>query len=1193
MKRTLIFIAAVLMALPCPAARTLNNWIMQKEGSKDTYNVTVPCTVAGALNEAGVFGKDVLDRDRYFGIDKEQFDSPWIFITKFNAEPGMKHILRFNGLGYRAEISLNGNIIASADTTFGLFIVREFDITKIAKKNNVLKVKVRRAQPGDLNTGYVDWNPRPVDESMGILREVELVSTPDVQVADVFVKPEVNPADLTRAEISITATLVNRSDAPVQGVFSGSYEGGSFGEDVSLGPRQTRIVTVRRTIEKPHIWWTREMGRPELYNLVARFENGGKVSDVKKVRFGIRSITSEITDKGHRQFYLNGKPVLIKSAGWTDDIFMQDTPQSIRNQMAFVRDMGLNCVRFENIWGKDDLVYDLCDEMGILALVGWSCQWEWENYCGLPETGHYGCINDPASEDLAVRYFHDQIIRLRNHPAVIGWLTGSDRIPNPRLEERYMALYNELDYRPYVCSAKGMTSKFGGPSGTKMEGPYEYVGPDYWYIDTKYGGAYGFNTETGVGLNIPQSESVRRMVGEDHLWPADRNWDVHCTASSTDMNSTKTATEVMTGLYGAPSGFEDFMRKAHSLDYDSTRSMYEAFRCNVPTATGIVQWMLNSAWPSMYWQLYDWYMVPTAGYFGTKKACAPVQLIFNYGDRCVWAVDDAMPLAEYTATIHIYGPDSKLIKEESKKVRIAPREPQKVFDEIEGACFVALELKNEKDRIVADNFYCVPATQNKYNWKKTNWYISPITEYSDLSFVSALPETSVSMKSVAVPGGFDVTLTNDSQVVAYQNILKAKDASGQLIPSVLWSDNFVSLAPGQTKKVHCIIPEGSGPASLSLEGWNATVNMAAPDSLDRNRSKYATYNFTKDDEYTGTDPYVPEEFKQPKGKKIKNVIFMIGDGMGFEQVSCAWVVNGGALYMDRMSYLGASRTYAVDRLVTDSCAGGNALSTGVKTKYGYIGMDPDANPIQSVLMKAKSLGKKTGVTVTCRINDATPADFVAHSTSRKEEEYVASQFVGSGVDFISGGGTHFWNQRSDGRNLIEEMKAQGYTYVDKVEDIAGAQGDKFLGLYDEYDLKGVNERGPVLLESTRKALQMLDNKKGFFLMIEGSQIDDWGHRKKVGMVCEELLEFDRVLGEVLKFAEKDGHTLVVVTADHATGGLTLLKGSLEERNVKVNFSTSGHNGIVVPVFAYGPGAEAFAGVHENGEVGQIISRLLK
>ena len=1193
MKRTIIFLAALLMAVSGHAAVTLNNWTMQREGSKESYKVTVPCTVAGALNEAGALGKDILDQDRYFSIDKQQFDDAWIFTTKFNAVQGLKHILRFNGLSYRAEITLNGTLLASADTTAGMFIVREFDITNIAKKTNVLKVKVRRARSGDLNTGYVDWNPRPVDESMGIIREVELVSTPDVQVADVFVKPEVNSADLTQADICVTTTLVNRSGAPVQGILKGSYNGGSFSENVSLGAGETKEVTVRQHINNPRIWWSHDYGKPELYNLTASFEKNGAVSHSKDVTFGIRSITSKVDSCGHRQFYLNGKPVLIKSAGWSDDIFMQDTHESLEKQLALVRNMGLNSIRFENIWGKDDTIYDLCDELGLLAIVGWSCQWEWKGYCGLPEIGHYGCINTPETEDLAVRYFHDQLIRLRNHPSVSAWLTGSDQIPNPRLEERYMALYEKLEYRPYVCSAKGLTSKYGGPSGVKMEGPYDYVGPEYWYLDRKMGGAYGFNTETGIGFNIPQAESVRRMVGEDHLWPTDRNWDLHCTASTTDMNSTRVAMEVAAGLYGEPKGFEDFVKKAHALDFDGTRAMFEAFRCNVPNATGIVQWMLNSAWPSMYWQLYDWYMVPTAGYFGTKKACAPLQLIFNYGDNCVWAVNDSAPKQELKAIMRIYGPDSKLIKVRDKYITFNPREPKVAFHDVEGPCFIALELRDSNGKLIADNFYCVPAERNEYDWKKSNWYMSPITKYSDLSFVSNLPKTAIHMKSEAVDGGYKVTLFNDSPVIAYQNILKAKDASGQLIPSVLWSDNFVSLTPGEVKRITCRIPEGSAPATISLDGWNATLSTASPDSLDRNRSRFATYNFSKDDEYTGTDSYAPVAVKQPKGKKVKNVIMMIGDGMGFEQISCAWVVNGGGLNMDAMPYFGASRTYATDKLITDSCAGGNALSTGVKTKYGYIGLDPDGNPIESVLKKAQALGKKTGITVTCRINDATPADYACHSASRKEEEFIAAQYIDSGVDFISGGGTHFWDQRSDGRNLIEEMKAKGYTYVDKLEDIAGAQGDKFLGLFDEYDLKGVTERGPVLVESTRKALQMLPNKKGFFLMIEGSQIDDWGHRKKVGNMCEELLEFDRILGEVLEFAAKDGHTLVVVTADHATGGLTLLKGSLEDQTVKVNFSTTGHNGILVPVFAFGPGAEAFAGVHDNSEIGQIISKLLK
>ena len=366
-----------------------------------------------------------------------------------------------------------------------------------------------------------------------------------------------------------------------------------------------------------------------------------------------------------------------------------------------------------------------------------------------------------------------------------------------------------------------------------------------------------------------------------------------------------------------------------------------------------------------------------------------------------------------------------------------------------------------------------------------------------------------------------------------------------------------------------------------------------PESLDRDRSKYATYSFSKDDQYKVETPYQTVSVKQPEGKKIKNVIFMIGDGTGLSQWSVGWVANGGALNIENMPVAGYSITTTTDRLITDSCAGGTALAIGKKTKYGYIGLGPDGEVVESNLQWGKRVkGMKTGVTVTCRINDATPADFCIHGPSRRDEEGLAAQYVDADVDFISGGGTHFWNQRSDGRNLIDEMKAKGYTYVDKLEDIAGAQGDKFLGLYDEYDLKPSLDRGPILMESTMKALKMLDNEKGFFLMVEGSQIDDWCHRNKVGHMCEELFDFDKVIGAVLEWAEKDGQTLVVVTADHNTGGLTLLKGSIEDHEVKVHFSTGGHDGIVVPVFAYGPGAEAFAGVHDNSEIGQIVRKLM-
>ena len=802
------------------SALPLTDWTLQRQGDKTLYKAHVPCTVAGVLNENGVFGPDVMDQDHYKAIDKSIFDSPWVFTTQFNAKKGQRYALRFEGLNYYADIELNGKLIASRDTTFGPFRTWEFDVSDLVKSKNKLKVTLRRAQKGDLNAGYVDWNPRPVDESMGIIRPVTVVCTPDVEVQDVFVKPLVNPADLSKACFEAQVTLVNRSTKPVSGTVEGKYEGGHFSVPASLAAGETKCITVTEKVENPRIWWPAELGKPELYHLEAAFCKGGKASHSAGATFGLRSIESEITPFGHRQFILNGRKVLIKSAGWTDDLFMQDTPESLETQVKMVADMGLNSIRFENIWGKDHTIYDLCDKYGLMALVGFSCQWEWEDYCGLPETKGYGCINDPASEALAVHYFHDQVIWLRNHPSVIGWLTGSDRIPNPRLEKQYLEDYEKLDYRPYVCSAKSLTS-LAGPSGTKMEGPYEYVGPDYWWIDNRSGGNYGFNTETGPGLQMPQLESVKRMVGEKDLWPVGPNWAYHCTASASVMNNTEFLDNAMKQLYGPATGLEDWMRKAHAMDYDATRSMYEAFRANVPAATGIVQWMLNSAWPSLYWQLYDWYGLPTAGYYGVKAANAPVQAVYNYGSGSVWVVNDGKPASEYEVRMRVYDANSRLVRDEKASVTSRPRDPWKIFSGIEGPCFLALDVKGND--YCATNFYCIPAQLNRYTWSKADWWGIPVDEYADMSFVSRLPQTSLDMQVKQVEGGYDVTLTNKFGVIAYQNILKALDASGQLIPGTFWTDNFFTMLPGESRTVHCTLPEGCTKAEIGFSGWNAQI----------------------------------------------------------------------------------------------------------------------------------------------------------------------------------------------------------------------------------------------------------------------------------------------------------------------------------------------------------------------------------
>ena len=373
------------------------------------------------------------------------------------------------------------------------------------------------------------------------------------------------------------------------------------------------------------------------------------------------------------------------------------------------------------------------------------------------------------------------------------------------------------------------------------------------------------------------------------------------------------------------------------------------------------------------------------------------------------------------------------------------------------------------------------------------------------------------------------------------------------------------------------------------------VSAAVYAQVDQSRdlSKYADDKLRDDDKDRVETPYQTVTVSQPKSKRVKNVIVMIGDGMGVEQVSVGWVLNGGHLNLDNFPVTGYSRTYCVDKLITDSCAGGNAIANGHKTLYGHMGMDEEGKPCESLLHLAQKKGMKTGVAVTCRINDATPIDFVGHSADRHDEAGIAAQYVNSGVDFLTGGGIKFWQNREDGRDLVAEMVAKGYTFVDNPADLEAVTKAPLLGLFAPLEMEPALDRGPVLEDCAEKALELLDNRKGFFLMIEGSSIDDWCHRQKVGHMAEELFDFDRTVGKVLQWAEKDGHTLVIVTADHATGGLTLVGGSLEKHSVKVHFSTKGHNGILVPVFAYGPHAEDFTGVYENADLSRRIRALMK
>ena len=813
--------AALVCACTAPIALNqgdeviLDQWTLNQEGDSKTYDVKVPSTVAGALCDAGVLGEDLLDGLNYFDVDKTIFDKTWIYKTSFALDKaeGQHYDLVFNGLNYYADIFVNDVCIASSDTTYGVFIKREYDITDLLGKKNTVEVRVKRAQPRDLNIGFVDWNPRPLDESMGIIQTVQLRATGPVSIQDVYVIPDLDVETMAEADLEVRVTLRNNQSQPVSGnIILDLQDCGTCSVPVELAGGEETIVTVTPDqaanlhVDNPRVWWSYDLGTPELYDLAVAVETEGVVSDREDVTFGIRKIESRLNEYGYRQFTLNGMDILLKGAGWTDDIFLRDTYEGLERQVEYVKHMNMNLIRFENIWGKDDHIYDVCDREGVLALVGWSCQWEWENYCGIPEIHHVGCIYEPKEIDLAARYFEDQVIRLHNHASVIAWMTGSDCVPIYDLEKRYLETYEKYDYRPYISSAKSLESKLTGWSGSKMAGPYEYVGPDYWYIDTQNGGAFGFNTETGIGANLPQLESLRKMIPEEHLWPLSEYWDRHCTTSGTAMNSMDELTRVINGLYGEATDLEDYVRKGHAVDYDATRAMFEAFRVNTPVSTGIVQWMLNSAWPSIYWQQYDYYGVPCAAYYATRKGCEPIQLIYNYKDHNVYAVNEGKDAGKLIASVKVYDAGSALVYEDACEIETSYRNTVKAFDlnDFDGtAHFIALEIADAEGNILADNFYCIGAKPDVYDWEDYTWYYTPVVEFTDLSFAFAQPEADIQMTVEVQDGKYTVTLVNNSAVISYMNILKAKDKDGNLVVPAYWSDNFFPLFPGQTKTVTC------------------------------------------------------------------------------------------------------------------------------------------------------------------------------------------------------------------------------------------------------------------------------------------------------------------------------------------------------------------------------------------------------
>jgi exo-1,4-beta-D-glucosaminidase len=435
-------------------------------------------------------------------------------------------------------------------------------------------------------------------------------------------------------------------------------------------------------------------------------------------------------------------------------------------------------------------------------------------------------------------------MRLRGHPSVFVWLNGSDNAPPADVERAYLQVESDIRWPNPILSAASSANTTVGLNGVKMTGPYDYVAPSYWYVDKKNGGAYGFNTETSPGPAIPSLASRKKFLPDPEAWPASATWKLHYGGG--EFSNLKVFDEAMTAIYAAPRSSAEYERMAQTLAYDSERAMFEAYSRNKYDSTGVIQWMLNNAWPSMIWHLYDYNLEAGAGYYATKKACEPLHIQYSYDDHSIIVVNSTYALVpRLHSTIHVHTQNSQNWKDlysaeatidsaADSSIRVADI-PEALFSRAGQILYVDLTLSDDAGNVLSRNFYWVPTTLTTFDWPRTDYTHTPASQYEDLSDMTQLPaarvEAQAEIETTEHGREIHLHLENKSAVLAFQISAAARTTDGGLIAPVLWSDNWIELTPGESRIVTALLPQDSastGEPVIQLSGWNLAPQTITP-----------------------------------------------------------------------------------------------------------------------------------------------------------------------------------------------------------------------------------------------------------------------------------------------------------------------------------------------------------------------------
>jgi exo-1,4-beta-D-glucosaminidase len=821
-----------------------------------------------------------------------EFAVPWWWRTDFtpSLRPGQTAKLIINGVIGSANVWVNGHEIASASTVTGAYSQQSFDISKdVRSGRNSLAIEVNPNNPQTMFTlDDVDWNQIPPDNNTGIQFPVQLSVADALAVGNAHVVQN-NTADLSRSALTVKTDVSNDGGTAQSGLVAATISPPGHGapirvaRSVTVPAHTTQTVTFTPgrypalTIAHPQIWWPYQLGGQPLYTLRTSVSQGGAAQNSTSEEFGIRNVTSYLTSgtspgapNGARAFKINGVPIVIRGGGFSPNIFLHYSAADTAEQIALMKNMGVNMIRLEGHIMPADFFRQM-DRAGILINAGYQCCDAWELQSSkLTSAADYQILRNSA---LTIGQ------ELRNHPSVFSF-QWSDQPPLPKQESVTLAALAQADFDdPVISSAEYNSSPKLGPSGEK-EGPYNWVPPDYWYDTTHYstddstqtnaGGSWGFDSEQSAGDTIPTLDSLNRFLSPaelSNLWQQPDynqyhlNYEPKCSVDYSFGTLCK-FDSALSNRYGSWSNLSQYVELAQAQNYENTRAQFEAFidhSTNKPVpSTGTIYWQLNKGWPSLLWNLYGYDGDQAGAYFGTQEANRKLHALYALDNGTV-TLDNLSGARQAALSVEsrVYSLGGKLLDDRtargislsSQQVRnkvLTPKVPTSAQAQV---YFVELVL-SQHGKVVDRNVYWQSTVPDVVNWAKTLGEPSGVmTQYANLKALQTLPASSVVATAAtsrrAGPDGHDlasrVTITNTSaSTVSF--LLRADvrrgSTSGQVLAgdselqSSLWQNNDITLFPGESQTLTVSYDSadlhGAVPV-ISVSGWNvAATDVAAP-----------------------------------------------------------------------------------------------------------------------------------------------------------------------------------------------------------------------------------------------------------------------------------------------------------------------------------------------------------------------------